>query len=265
MGFIDKEQELREREEPKQRGLWRFRTDRKAEPDLRAKDRLHHWFLLFKSLNIADLFHKVKHRFYSQSLSYCLRRDLAIPIETPKAKIPISIRKLRASDISILLNLDDPSLSDQERRERTDRLVLLKEGVETCYVAVDQSDRPCYMQWLIGPNENLSLQRIFSGGFPWLESNEALLEDAFTPESHRGLGIMSCAMAQIAERGSAINARYIITFVHDQNIPSLKGCKRAGFVPYMLRYEKNRFFRRTISFSLLPAGTPYPFDTKANT
>jgi RimJ/RimL family protein N-acetyltransferase len=116
------------------------------------------------------------------------------------------------------------------------------------------------MQWLIGPNENLNLQRIFRGGFPWLEPNEALLEDAFTPESHRGLGIMSCAMAHIAERGLAINARYVITFVHESNIPSLKGCKRAGFVPYKLRREQNFLFHRTISFASLPLGTPYPFD-----
>jgi hypothetical protein len=48
--------------------------------------------------------------------------------------------------------------------------------------------------------------------------------------------------------------------VCDENIPSLKGCKRAGFVPYKLRRVKNCFLRRTITFTLLPEGTSYPFD-----
>jgi hypothetical protein len=62
--------------------------------------------------------------------------------------------------------------------------MLLREGVQTCYVGVDQNDTACYMQWLIGPKENMNFQRIFHGGFPWLKQDEALLEDAFTPESH---------------------------------------------------------------------------------
>ena len=134
--------------------------------------------------------------------------------------------------------------------------------MHTCYVGVDQNDRACYMQWLIGPEENTNLQRIYHGGFPWLEEDEALLEDAFTPEAYRGLGIMSCAMAQIAERGKDINARYIITFVWENNIPSLKGCKRSGFVPYKLRRVRNLFFHRSITFTKLREGTPYPFDSK---
>lgn len=215
---------------------------------------------LVQNLKLGGIFQKVKRRFFSETISYCLRRDLTIPFDAPNAKIPITVRPLKESDIPVLLDLDRPELSDQERKERMDRLILLKEGVQTCYVAVDQNDRACYMQWLIGPKENMNLQRLFHGGFPWLQQDEALLEDAFTPESRRGLGIMSCAMAHIAKRGEDIHARYVITFVHDQNIPSLKGCKRSGFVPYKLRREKNILFRRSFTFSMLPEGTPYPFD-----
>jgi RimJ/RimL family protein N-acetyltransferase len=161
-----------------------------------------------------------------------------------------------------LLDLDQPGLTSAERKELVDRLTMIEEGMHTCYVGVDENDKACYMQWLIGPNENENLQRLFRGGFPWLDQDEALLEDAFTPASHRGLGIMSCAMAHIAEKGTDIGARYVITFVHDQNVASLKGCKRSGFVPYKLRIEKDFLFRRTISFAKLPEGTPYPFDKK---
>jgi hypothetical protein len=164
-------------------------------------------------------------------------------------------------DICVLLDLERPGLTSSERRELIERILLHKEGVRTCYVAVDKRNgAPCYMQWLIGSDENLSLKRIFRGGFPWLKPNEVLAEDAFTAESYRGLGIMSCAMAKIAEREATTNVRYVIGFVHNQNVASLKSCQRAGFVPYMIRKEKNFFFRRSITFLDLPLGTPYPFD-----
>lgn len=215
---------------------------------------------IIRHLEFGELLGKLKHRLHSETVSYCLRRDVNAPFSPPNAKIPLSIRPLRQSDIPVLLNLDRLGISAREKKENMDRLMFVQEGVRTCYVAADQNDVACYMQWLIGHEENDNLQRIFHGGMPTLERDEALLEDAFTPESHRGLGIMSCAMAHIAERARDINARYVITFVDEENIPSLKGCKRAGFVPYKLRRETNFLFNRRITFTTLPEGTQYPFD-----
>jgi len=116
------------------------------------------------------------------------------------------------------------------------------------------------MQWLIGPSENDKIQAYFKGIFPLLAPDEALLEYAFTPDAYRGQGIMPCAMAQIAERAKAFAARWVITFVDHQNIPALKGCKKAGFVPYLMRKDTWRLFRRRSTFKQLPPETPYPFD-----
>ncbi len=71
---------------------------------------------------------------------------------------------------------------------------------------------------------------------------------------------MQHAMAEIAKRGRDFGARYIITFVENENVPSLKGCKRAGFSPYVERIERRRLFQHTYEFNPLPDGTPYPFD-----
>jgi RimJ/RimL family protein N-acetyltransferase len=64
--------------------------------------------------------------------------------------------------------------------------------------------------------------------------SEALLENAYTPPAYGGLGIMSAAMARIAEQASAFGATDVLTFVDQQNIASLKGCERAGFYPDLL-------------------------------
>jgi RimJ/RimL family protein N-acetyltransferase len=58
-------------------------------------------------------------------------------------------------------------------------------------------------------------------------------------------------MAQIAERADQFGARCVVTFVDEGNAASLKGCARAGFVPYLRRQEQFRLFRRRVSFTPL--------------
>ena len=44
---------------------------------------------------------------------------------------------------------------------------------------------------------------------------------------------MASAMAQIAARAADGGVRWVVTFVDEANTPSLKGCERAGFAPYL--------------------------------
>jgi RimJ/RimL family protein N-acetyltransferase len=169
----------------------------------------------------------------SRFTRYGLRRDLAVPITTPSAKIPISVRPLEPSDLSVLLPEYSHVLDPHEQVQIAWRRDFYKKAPEGCWVAIDKrSGTPCYMQWLFGSSENPLIRTL--GGFPDLEPDEALLENAFTPVAYRGLGIMSAAMALIAERAASIGARNVLTFVGDDNIGSLKGCQRAGFHPHLL-------------------------------
>nr|WP_246603325.1 GNAT family N-acetyltransferase [Falsiroseomonas tokyonensis] len=93
----------------------------------------------------------------------------------------------------------------------------------------------------MGPSQNAKIQSFFPAQwFPVLQENEALLENAYTPVAYRGNGIMSAAMALIAERAVDLGCRYVITFVERDNVPSLRGCRKSGFSPYLVRTE-NRF------------------------
>jgi RimJ/RimL family protein N-acetyltransferase len=126
---------------------------------------------------------------------------------------------------------------------------LLRSGIETCHVAVEPDGKACYMQWLILSNENERVHAFFGNLYPRLAPDEALLEGAYTPEAYRGQGIMAAAMSQIAERASQFGARWVVTFVDESNVASLKGCARAGFEPYVRRHERFRLFRRYVSFT----------------
>ncbi len=161
------------------------------------------------------------------------------------------------------LTVSEPGISTGERRDRTSRLHLLDAGFSSCFVATTADDQACYIQWLISPRENDRLRSAFDGLFPWLEDNEMLLEGAYTPVAFRGQRIMPAAMALIAERAAGLGAERALTFVGEDNVPSLKGCKRAGFSPVMRRQGIHRLGYRRMVFTPLPAGTPYAFDAQA--
>lgn len=192
---------------------------------------------------------------YARFARYGLRRDLEVSMAPPNAKIPIRVRPLLDQDLPQLLPV--ASLSGNERREAATRRGFIAKGARRGFVAIDErSDTPCYVQWLFGPEDNDFIARL--GGFPPLEKGEALLENAYTPPAYRGLGIMSAAMARIAEHASVIGARYVFTFVGDDNIASLKGCQRAGFHPVMLHRSVRVAFgtMRRDHFELFPDGDP---------
>lgn len=184
---------------------------------------------------------------YDRRISYGLRRDLSVAIKHPKAKIPISIREMRDSDLPALFDMQD-TLHRREQVELHGRKRHYEAKIPHCYVAIDERNgAPCYFQWLMGPHQNAKIQALFPPDwFPILKADEALLENAYTPVAYRGNGIMSAAMALIAEEAGALGCRYVITFVEQDNIPSLKGCHNAGFSPYLVRTER-RFLANSIT------------------
>jgi RimJ/RimL family protein N-acetyltransferase len=205
--------------------------------------------------NSAKAWWAITYRAYSDSTSIGLKRDLTVPFTGPKAKIPISIRPLASTDDLSALELE-PGLSPDEAFWRLGQRRLLQSGLQTCYVAIAPDGKPCYMQWLIPATENEGLRAYFGDLYPILGRDEALLEGAYTPEAYRGKGIMGAAMAEVAKAGATHGARWVITFVDQQNEASLKGCLRAGFTPYLKRLERFRFFHRQIEFEpILSAGT----------
>jgi GNAT superfamily N-acetyltransferase len=206
---------------------------------------------LIRSGEWEDLWRTSRTHLLSESKSYGLRRDLTLPFPAPDAAIPIDIRPIRESDVATLLEAGRDEMSGEAQRERLIRLRMIEAKLPTCYVAVTEDDQPCYMQWLIGSSENDRIQEIFGDRFPRLAPNQMLLEGAFTLEEWRGKRIMAAAMARIAERAIDHGAQWVTTFVAVENVPSMKGCKRAGFYPYVERTGTWRLFRHRSAFAPL--------------
>jgi hypothetical protein len=208
----------------------------------------------------------IQRQLFSQWRSYGLQRDVTVPFQAPPCRIPVVIRQLHTSDVPHILPLDTSHLPHHEQREIEVRRALLAADIPTCFVAIDLiNNAPCFLQWLMGPDQNDRIRKFFKGRFPRLAADEALLENAYTPPHYRSLAIMPHAMALIAARARAQGARQVLTFVHHDNIPSLKGCVRAGFRPGLLRVDTRILcgLIRSRKFSQLPRDISFPFEQTA--
>lgn len=183
----------------------------------------------------------------SEHVSLGLRRDLQVPFTSPAAKIPLRVRPLEPRDLPLLDPPTPGALSEEELGDRRNRAVLATAGVGHGFVAVDEDDRPCYVQWLLGPDDLERVRWHFGGLVPRLAAGEMLLEGAYTVERSRGQGVMAHAMATIAERATPLGARWVLTFTGQSNVASIKGCGRAGFSPYLRRRERWSGLRRSVS------------------
>lgn len=208
--------------------------------------KLNNAFQLIRNGHFTVFLKEFKKRIYSRSVSVGLQRDLNNEFQAPSAKIDIQIRPLRIEDMDELLDTTiDPSINP---RIIANQESMVNAKIPTCYVAVTVNNKPCYMQWLIGYEDNQKIEDHFMGVFPPLKKHEALLEGAYSHPAYRGMRIMPMAMARIAEKATEMNVRWVNTFVDITNIPSLKGCQRSGFKPYLLRKDRWFLFLRTITF-----------------
>jgi hypothetical protein len=96
----------------------------------------------------------VSYRAYSDSTSLGLRRDLSIPFTAPTAKIPFSVRTLAPTDDLSALDVTQSGLSVDEEFWRLTQSRLVRSGLQTCYVAITDDGKVCFMQWVILPQEN---------------------------------------------------------------------------------------------------------------
>jgi GNAT superfamily N-acetyltransferase len=222
--------------------------------DVTSLDKLSPIKSFFFSRHIVFVLKEMRRRFYSDDYFYALRCELKDSKETSHNK-SIRLRNLKENDIPKLLNLNSPDISYRELKDRLIRLLMIKADIQQCLVAVNSTDDPCHMLWVIKSSENTKVQAFFKRGFPILTDDEVLLEGLFTREEYRNKGIMRDVLSKIIEMGEELKARWAIAFVRKSNISSLKGFQRAGFVPYMLRHDRRRMFFRKSTYTELNMGT----------
>lgn len=201
----------------------------------------------------------VRQKLWSETISFGLRRDLTVPYPAPDAAMPITIRQATTADVDRMMNLHESGVPPEELEERRDRRQECDHGMlPTSYVGVTDDGAPCFFQMLIYPEQNHVSKKLWDKAFPVVEPGQVMLEGVLVPSAFRGKKIMPMAMAKLSELARNATTTEAITFVDRHNIPSLKGCIRAGYVPYCHRIRRWRLFHESVSFVPVPLRTSIP-------
>lgn len=167
-------------------------------------------------------------RAWSSSRALGLRAPLdALPDPKPAA-IPVT---MVATDTARFAGFEEElrRSGEDDSLEVLGRARFCRGGVTTMYVASDEQGAPIYAQWLVTSADQDRLHAVTGGLFPPLHDGEVLVEGAYTFIAFRKLGVMADGMHQLLVIARDAGAHSAITYVTDDNVPSLRGCARAGF------------------------------------
>jgi RimJ/RimL family protein N-acetyltransferase len=202
--------------------------------------------LLVRTGQFRELGKKLLNRLSDEHSLVGLRIDLQGLGPTAGGGV-ITVRPAQHSDVTRVIDLKEPDLPRREQHDRIRRHRMLESGIQTCYVGAGPDGVPCFVQWLILPDQNSRLREVFGGWYPPLLDGEAMVECVYTHPSRRGQGVMSDATPQLLRIARDQGMHTVVTFVPTTNARSLYIHLRMGFVPYLLHLERRRLgvLRRT--------------------
>jgi hypothetical protein len=153
--------------------------------------------------------------------------------------------RMEARDPGAFTGFEDElrRVSGPDHVEALLRVWMCRNGLETLYAALSPEASAIYTQWLVRPATQHLLHAHAPGRFPVLQSGEVLLEGAYTFSGFRGVGAMGNGMGQLLRIGADEGAQSAITYVAADNVPSLRGCAKVGFVLDHVRRRETRLGR----------------------
>ena len=194
----------------------------------------------------------------SRRISFGLRCDLSnLPAAVP-GKVPIQMSARDARGFTGF---------DRELAETTGvnylevllRTWMCARGIKALYAADSADGRPVYAQWLIRRPDDWRLQN--KPPHDALAEGEVLLEGAYTFVAFRGVGAMADGMGQVLRVARDEGSVAAITYVLADNVASLRGCARVGFVLDHVRLNTTHLGRERSERRPVDAGARQVWET----
>jgi ribosomal protein S18 acetylase RimI-like enzyme len=202
---------------------------------------------LLRKGHLRALLRRTRRLVWDNAVALGLAYDLGAPVTARVPRVEVEVRPIEDADVPIFTTLPPAGSPRVEALTRTSARHLIESGLQTCYVGVTAAG-PVYMQFLVTADQNRLLQAVFAGLFPPLAEDEALLEFAYTLQEHRALPVMPAVMLRLIEIAAERDLRRVVTYVHVNNPSFMRFFMRLGFVPFVVRFERWRLFRRSVEF-----------------
>ena len=85
------------------------------------------------------------------------------------------------------------------------------------------------MQWIIYPDENKTIQKFCKNRFYLLRANQVLLENAFTFQQYREVGLFPAISYDLLQKAKNEGYSRAITYINNQNISAINEFIKLGF------------------------------------
>ena len=184
---------------------------------------------------------------WSSSAACGLRFTRDAEVTPPPAMVPLHTRQLDddiAADV-----FDVPNLSSADQLFIDQRREMYDAGFAGGWLAVDEDERPAYLQFLVPPSQRELITKVFGPGLFDVPDDTLLVEGAWIPPEFRkrkvmGEGLALVTQAALASHGPDI--RYAQCYPAADNKGAVLGTRSAGYEVNHLRTETWRLGRRTI-------------------
>jgi len=203
-------------------------------------------WLLWKGHH-RPLLRQFRRWFWHDGVALGLAYDPRVTVTARIPRTPVEVRPIRSDEEAVFTALPPASTPRVEALTRVNARHLLESGLTTCYIGVTE-EGPVYMQFLITADQNERLAEVYGGLFPPLAEDEGLLEFAYTLQQHRARPVMPTVLFRLIEIGREQGLRRVVMYVHADSLSLIRFYLRVGFVPFAVRVERSRLFRRRIEF-----------------
>jgi hypothetical protein len=159
---------------------------------------------------------------------YVLYCNLAtLPETTPKRLGDGQLQLLHEGDMNEIVALV-PTLAPSDRRDLLSFLRFWVDGFKDCYgLRIDGNF--AYLQWLVYPSVNELLRRQCGRRFRPLQSNEVMIENAFTFPAYRGWGLLPSVTVELLKQVREEGFTRAVCYVRKDRIQVLNHFLQVGF------------------------------------
>lgn len=197
---------------------------------------------------------EIRRRMNSNEIHFGFHFDLDQEIQVNQTPFPLRIRPISPEDIPKLFYSSTNHLTNDEIRERLQRLLFYKAAVPTCFVAAETNQFPCALCWLITSRENIMIGKYFKDGLPHLKPDEVLLEFIFVHPDYRRRKLMEWISKKLFVKAKSMGANCAIAYVRGDNTISLAGTRLIGWKPFLKKNITWKFFKRSTTYEPLKTG-----------
>lgn len=194
---------------------------------------------------------EIRRRISSNEIHYGFYFDLNQTIPVKQPPFPMKVRLISPDDIPRLFYASTAHLTNDEIKERLQRLIFLAADVPTCFVAAKSDRLPYALCWLIDFRENDRLSHFFKGGLPPLKPDEVYLEFVFVHPDYRGNELMDWISKKLFLQAKSNGANRALAFIRGENKISLASARLIGWQPFLKKNVSWKFFKRRITFAAL--------------